>query len=389
MSDALGRGPAPACYRRRTMQCHVVHRPGSYDRLILETHPEPSPSEPLASDAVEIEVRACGVNFADCVVRMGLYASAEKYVGWPITPGFEVAGVVRRVGAAVETPRIGDPVIGVTRFGGYTTRLVLPTAQVFPRPSGWTDTEAAGFPAVHLTAWWALFELAHPRPGAHLLVHSAAGGVGQALCALGRIAGAEVTGVVGSATKVEAARRAGANRVEIAGPGLEDRLRASRPGGFDVVLDATGHETLAMSFRLLGPGGKLVVYGFHSMFERGRGRPNWGRLVWGWLRMPRFNPLDLTGANKSLLAFNLSYLFDRTDLLTVAMADLRRWIADGRLGPPEVTVFPFARAADAHRALSSGRTTGKLVLSIEDPAAGGTPESPTLPRPGAGPRTPG
>jgi NADPH:quinone reductase-like Zn-dependent oxidoreductase len=346
------------------MKHHVVHRPGGFERLVLETRPDPIPDEPLAPDAVTIDVSACGVNFADCIVRMGLYESAKHYVGWPITPGFEVAGRVRRVGAAVSTFRAGDPVIGVTRFGGYTTRITLPTAQVFHRPPNWSDAEAAAFPAVHLTAWWALFELAHPRPGARMLVHSAAGGVGQALCALGRIAGTEVTGVVGSAAKVEAARRAGAAVVEVAGRGLEARLRAAAPGGFDVVLDATGYETLPMSWRLLAPGGKLVVYGFHSMFARGRGRPDWLRLVWGWLRTPRFNPLDLTGANKSLLAFNLSYLFDRTDLLNTAMTELTGHVADGRLRAPEVTTFPFDQAPAAHRALSSGATTGKLVLVV-------------------------
>ena len=344
------------------MQRHVIHRPGGYERLVLETQADPTGA--LEPQAVEIDVAACGVNFADCIVRMGLYESAKHYVGWPITPGFEVAGLVRRVGAEVERFRVGDAVIGVTRFGGYTTRLVVPAHQVFAVPTGWTFAQAAALPAVHLTAWWALFELAHPRPGARLLVHSAAGGVGQALCAQGRIAGAHVTGVVGGSAKIDAARRAGATHVEVAGPGLEARLRAHAPNGFDVVLDATGYETLGASFRLLAPGGKLVVYGFHSMFSRGRGRPSWPKLVWGWLRTPRFNPLDLTGANKSLLAFNLSYLFDRTDLLAHALADFERWIAEGRLAPPEVTTFPFDRAADAQRALQTGTTTGKLVLTV-------------------------
>ena len=344
------------------MRQHVIHRPGGYDRLHLETR---TPPEALGPDEVDIDVRACGVNFADCVVRMGLYESAKHYVGWPITPGFEVAGLVRRVGAAVTAHRPGDAVIGVTRFGGYATRLCVPSAQVFARPAGWSDAETAAFSAVHLTAWWALFELAHPRPGARLLVHSAAGGVGQALCALGRIAGAHITGVVGAQAKTEAARRAGAHEVEVAGADLEDRLRARAPQGFDVVLDATGYETLPMSWRLLAPGGKLVVYGFHSMFARGRGRPDWLRLAWGWLRTPRFNPLELTGENKSLLAFNLSYLFDRTDLLTLAMRDLLGWVADGRLRPPEVTTFPFDRASDAQRALETGTTTGKLALIVD------------------------
>lgn len=338
----------------------VVHRAGGYDRLRLESAPDPQPGP----GDVLIAVEACGVNFADCVVRMGLYASAKLYVGWPITPGFEVAGRVLAVGADVQGVSPGDAVVAVTRFGGYATRVCVPRVQVFPVPAGWTMAEAAAFPSVHLTAWWALFELAHPRPGATLLVHSAAGGVGQALCTLGRLAGARVVGVVGHADKIPAARAAGAEVVEIGGPGLAARLRAHAPGGYDVVLDATGYETLSMSWDLLAPGGKLVVYGFHSMFRRGAGRPSWPKLVWGFLRTPRFNPLDMTGQNKSVLAFNLSYLFDRTDFLTEAMGRMQAWIAEGRLGPPKVQVFSFAQVADAHRALETGRTTGKLVLQV-------------------------
>src|SRR5690606_30795686 len=122
-------------------------------------------------------VQAAGVNYADCVVRMGLYESAKKYVGWPITPGFEFAGRVDALGEGTPGLAPGDEVFGVTRFGGYASSVVVPRHQVFRRPAVCSPDEAAAFPSVHLTAWYALFELAHPRPGSTLLVHSAAGGV--------------------------------------------------------------------------------------------------------------------------------------------------------------------------------------------------------------------
>ena len=87
---------------------------------------------------MHVAVRACGVNYADCVVRMGLYKSAKEYVGWPITPGFEVAGVVARVGSEVDDLRVGDEVIAVTRFGGYASDVVVPRRQVFAIPRGFT-----------------------------------------------------------------------------------------------------------------------------------------------------------------------------------------------------------------------------------------------------------
>src|SRR5947209_13114502 len=116
----------------------VVHRAGGYDRLVLESAPDPVPGP----GEVVVDVDAIGVNYADCIVRMGLYESAKKYVGWPITPGFEVAGTVREVGPGVSDLAPGTQVLGVTRFSGYSTRLALPRHQVFPLPPGLRLPEA-------------------------------------------------------------------------------------------------------------------------------------------------------------------------------------------------------------------------------------------------------
>src|SRR5687767_7678641 len=179
----------------------VIPRAGGYDRLTLETQPDPTP----APEEVVVTSEAIGVNYADCVIRMGLYASAKEFVGWPITPGFEFAGTVTAVGEGVSEFAPGAKVFGVTLFGGYSTHVVVPKRQLFLLPSRLEPAQAAGFPTVFLTAYYALFELAHPRPGANILVHSAAGGVGSALVQLGRIAGCRVVGVVGGAHKVETA----------------------------------------------------------------------------------------------------------------------------------------------------------------------------------------
>jgi NADPH:quinone reductase-like Zn-dependent oxidoreductase len=216
---------------------------------------------------------------------------------------------------------------------------------------------------VFLTAYYALFELAHPRPGATLLVHSAAGGVGSALVQLGRIAGCRVVGVVGSSHKVETARAMGADVV--IDKSREDLWKAAEkasPKGYDVVLDANGVSTLPQSYAHLASPGKLIIYGFHSMMPRKGGRPNWLKLAWDWLRTPRYNPLTLTNDNTSVLAFNLSYLFEQREVLSEAMARLLAWAEEGKLVAPPVTRFPLDQVAEAHRAIESGTTVGKLVL---------------------------
>lgn len=350
---------APAPTAAATCRRVTIKRAGSYDRLELETIPGLTPR----AGEVVIDVKATGVNYADCIVRMGLYASALEFVGWPITPGFEVAGLVAATGEGVTDLAVGDRVLAVTLFDGYASQVRARRDRVFALPTGVSFAQAAGFPAVYLTAYYGLIELARPRPGQRVLVHSAAGGVGGALVQLAKVAGCEVTAVVGAPHKVEAARAAGADHViDKSREDLWAEAERRAPKGFDVIADANGVATLRASYAHLRTPGKLIVYGFHTMMPKTGGRPNWLKLALGWLRTPRFDPLDMTQKSKSVLAFNLSYLFEEQWLLREAMERLSAWLAEGKITPPPVTTYPLDRVADAHRALEGGATVGKLIL---------------------------
>lgn len=341
----------------------VVHKAGSWDQLRLEEH-APAPIGTANPDHVRIRVEAIGVNYADVCVRMGVYSSAKKYIGWPITPGFEVAGIITEVGAEVQTHSVGDAVMAVTRFGGYTDELVVPEDLVFTRPAGFEAPEAAaGFPTVHLTAWYGLCHQARAEAGEVVLIHSAAGGVGGALCALAKSQGCTVIGVVGRTEKVSVALERGADAViDKSTEDLWARAKSLAPSGFDVVLDANGVETLKHSYEHLAPEGRLIIYGFHTMLPRKSGRPNLVALGWHFLRTPRFSPLEMTARNVTVAGFNLSYLFDRRPRLLAAADTMSGLAAKGVLTPPPTTTFSMADVAEAHRALESGTTVGKMVL---------------------------
>jgi NADPH:quinone reductase-like Zn-dependent oxidoreductase len=338
----------------------VIHAPGGYGQLKIERHPTPTPSP----GEVLVSTRAIGVNFADCIVRMGLYKSARDYVGWPITPGFDFAGIVSGLGDGVRGFALGDEVFGVTRFGAYATDVAVPSNQLLQRPSALTQLEAGAFPTIHVTAWYALHRLGRVRPGNDVLIHSAAGGVGGALVQLAKRAGARVVGVVGAGHKVSTAHAHGADVViDRSTQDLWAAAREAAPNGYHLVLDANGVETLRDSYRHLAPRGRLVVYGFHTMFRRGgSGFPNPLRLAWSWLRTPRFNPLQLTSDNRSVMGFNLSFLFAETEMLHEAMTDLVSGLEDGSLQSPPIQTFSLSDVASAHRSLESGTTVGKLVL---------------------------
>ena len=339
----------------------VIHKPGGHQRLEIEEHPTPEPGP----GEVRIAVRAIGTGFADCLIRMGLYKSSKDQIGWPVTPGFEVAGQVDALGNGVEDLEVGERVVAVPRFGGYASHVVVPRLQVFRAPECLSLEQAAALPTVFLTAYYAWFHLVHPRGEETALVHSAAGGVGGALVQLGKLAGCRVVGVVGASHKVETARSFGADAViDKSSEDLWEAARHHAPSRYDVVFDANGVETLMDSLRHVGSPGKLVIYGFHTMLQKGRDRPSWWKLIRSWWRTPRFDPLRLTNRNRSVLAFNLSYQFDRLDLLQEAMADVLGWIENGEIHPPPIRTCPFDQVAEAHRALESGQTVGKVVLTV-------------------------
>ena len=345
------------------MEKVVIERPGGYRRLQIMEASDPTPQ----CGEVLIEIFAAGVNFADIFIRLGLYKSAKEFVGWPITPGFEFSGRVLKCGEEVTDLKAGDRVFGLTRFGAYATHLCVPREQVFliPEDSKFTSDHWAAFPAVFLTAYHGLFQNFVLRPGMKILVHSAAGGVGGALLQLGKIAECRMTGVVGAIHKVVTAIDYGADQViDKSREDLWCQARELCPDGFDIVFDANGPETLKQSYRHLAPAGKLVAYGFHSMLSTYRGVPNYLKLLWQYFRVPRWSPLIMTQENKSLIAFNLSFLFHRRDLFQEAMQDLLTWVEEGKIKAPVVQSYPFEKVADAHRALESGTTVGKLILKI-------------------------
>jgi NADPH:quinone reductase-like Zn-dependent oxidoreductase len=336
----------------------IVKKPGGYKVFQFDDTPieDPQPGE------IQVDVKASGINFADVSVRLGLYAAAKG--AYPLCPGLEFSGVVRRIGRNAGIFKPGDKVIGVSRFGGYTTVINSPLELIWPLPPTWDFTRGASFSVNYITAHYALHHVGHLRKSDRVLIHSAAGGVGTALLHLLKIHGNMSVGVVGRSKKVAAAKEAGATFV--IDKGTEDLWRRATelsPEGYDMILDANGASTLKDSYRHLKPAGRLLIYGFASMFSHS-GRKNYFRLIWYYLRTPHFNPFDLTGDNKTVSGFNLIYLFDRVELFHGIMKTLLKWDAKGNIPAMPITIFSFENVAKAHQAIESRESVGKLVLVV-------------------------
>jgi NADPH:quinone reductase-like Zn-dependent oxidoreductase len=227
---------------------------------VLEVRSAPDPH--AGAGEVRIAVAAAGVNFADVLARAGLYPDAPKP---PMVVGYEVAGVVDEVGPGVEQLAVGNRVVALTRFGGYSSSAVVPVARVLALPEGKDIVHAAGLPVTFMTAHLLLNRLGSLRSGERVLIHAVAGGVGLAALQLARRAGAVTIGTA-SRGKHDRLRELGLDHpIDYRSTDFEaEVMRFTNGRGVDVVLDAVGGVTTRKSYRCLAPLGRLLFFGLSS-----------------------------------------------------------------------------------------------------------------------------
>jgi alcohol dehydrogenase len=304
-----------------------------------------------------VAVHAVGLNFADIFALAGLYSATPR---GPVVPGLEFAGQVLESNATGSALRPGQSVMGMTRFGGYATIVDSEPAHLVPLPDGWDFAEGAAWPVQTLTAWYALTRLGAVRAGHRVLVHSAAGGVGLQAMQLARALSAVPVGTVGRAAKAVWLRERGFEDVLVREPDFAAQL-ARTQRRFDLVLDGIGGDVQRASFDALDPMGRLVVFGAAEFTPRGS-RPDYLRAAWRYLRRPRYDVMDMISSNRSVLAFNLIWLWQQQDELTALLGELEAI----PLPAPHVGrrfAFDDALAALAH--LRSGESIGKVVLEVD------------------------
>jgi NADPH2:quinone reductase len=322
-----------------TMRAVVAEALGGPDVLAMrDDWPTPRPG----AGQVAIAVQAAGVNFAETMSRRVGYLGAAP----PFVPGLEVAGTVCAVGEGVGDVSIGDRVCALTLTGGYADVALARAAATFPLPSGVDFLVGAALPVIVPTAYAMLHPLGRIRRGDRVLVSSAAGGTGMILGQMGKHAGArQLTGIVSSPAKVAAAARYGFDLVLTA-----DEAEAGGVGdaSFDLVLDGVGGPARELARRATAPFGRLLLYGNSG------GAPE-----------APLTAASLRHDNVMVGGWSLTTLA-RSDprMLRSITADAFALIARGAVTLDVRHVFSPADAAQAHRLVESGESTGKVVLEI-------------------------
>jgi NADPH2:quinone reductase len=319
----------------------------------LREHPDPQPGP----SQVLIQCEGFGLNYADAMAVRGLYREAPPL---PSIIGYEVVGRVTQVGATVPDGLLGRRVVAMTRFGGYAERAVTDHRACAVIPEGLALGEAAALATQGSTAWYAARVLCPLQAGERVLVHSAAGGVGHLLVQLAVSAGCEVHAVVGSAAKADFVRSLGAAKAvdRSTGDYADQVNRNLGRHRLDASFNAVAGTTYPRDMRLLGSGGRLVLFGGA---ERGAmGALGTARFIW---RMGLLMPIFLMMKSKSVLGVNMLKLGDhKPDLVARCLQEAVRAHRDGLLRPHVHAEFEAGELPRAHALLASGATSGKVVL---------------------------
>jgi NADPH2:quinone reductase len=320
------------------MRAIQVTTPGGPEVLTLAELPVP---EPKAGEAL-VEIKASGVNFIDVYYREGRYKAPLPFVD-----GQEGAGIVAALGAGVEGLRPGDRVAYSGVLGSYAEFAAVPAEKLVKIPMALTFEQAAAAMLQGLTARYLSHETFPIAAGQTVLIHAAAGGVGNLLVQMAKHRGAQVIATAGTEAKAELAREAGADRAIVYTK--DDFTEATKEftagKGVDVVYDGVGRETFEKGLRLLKPRGMMVLFGASSG------------------AVPPLDPLTLmTGGSLFLTRPTLGHYIATRAELEKASSELFSYLAKGWLKLRIGATYPLAKAELAHRDLEARRSAGKLLL---------------------------
>jgi NADPH2:quinone reductase len=302
--------------------------------------PEPGPGQ------VRVRNHAAALNFFDVLQIQGKYQVKPPF---PFTPGAEIAGVIEAVGEGVNGRQTGDRVLGIPEGSGFAECTVLAASKTFRVPDGMAWEQAAAFPIVYHTSYFALKDRAQIREGEWLLVHAGASGVGMSAIQLGKAFGARVIATAGSAEKLEFARRQGADHVlDYGGEDWVEQVKALTGGrGADVIYDPVGGDVFDLSGKCIAPYGRLLVIGFAAG------------------RIPSIAANRILLKNISVVGvFWGGHVKMNPGYTETTQAALEALWLEGKLNPEISNTWPLEELPAAMQALTDRGVLGKAVLRI-------------------------
>ena len=315
----------------------------------------------VGADDVKIKVHSFGLNFADVLARRGLYQDCPPL---PAVIGYDVAGVVIEIGDNVTDCKVGDRVVALTRFGGYSEEVITMKEGVARIPDDLPFGKATALATQACTAYYCAYECLQLHKGDKVLVQAAAGGVGTILVQMAKAKGCYVYGTASSA-KQDYLRKIGVDcPIDYTKDDFEKVIRNHEDigNGIDVVFDSLGGKPFKKGYNLLGPGGKIAFIGSASSLKNGKGN------IFSTLNMARgfgfFSPIQLILNSKSICGVNMLRIADhRKQVFKHCIDEVVKLYEDGAIDPVVGKEFGKDELAEAHDYLEKRKSIGKVVVN--------------------------
>ena len=336
----------------------VITKYGGTDVLKIQERMDP---EPLPRE-VRIQVKAAGVNFADILARKGLYPDAPKP---PCVVGYEVSGIVEAAGQDVATSIVGQPVLALTRFNGYSEKVCVPESNVFTIPGGLDFERAAAIPVNYLTAYQLIGVMGGLKKGESVLIHNAGGGVGLAAVDISMHLEATTYGTSSAGKHLFLKERGLNHPIDYRNQDFLATIMNFTDGkGVELVIDPIGGKNWKRSYKALRKTGRLGMFGVSTVTESKMGRLfQFIKLI---AQMPWYNPLGLMNANKSVFGVNLGHMWNEGDKIGGWMQNILNGVEQGWVRPHVDRTFLFEQAGEAHAYIEARKNIGKIVLVAGD-----------------------
>ena len=333
----------------------VYPRAGGVETIQIVEEDDPVPQ----SDQVCVRIHRAGINFAELMMRQGLYGSSPDF---PFTPGYEASGVVIGVGDQVATLKEGDRVLAMTGFGGYSEKVCMDARRVIPIPDSVSFDQAAAIPVTYGTAFHMLVHLGRISKGDSVLIHHAAGGVGTAVAQICQSFGASLVVGTASTPKRGFVESMGMRFVDREGEDFEEVCKDLTDGkGVHHAIDPVGGRHLLRSYKSLRKGCKLYYFGASAAVKgEKRSRLSELRMWWG---MPRFDPLKLMTSNKAVFGVHMGLLEDET-VFKGHLSSLSKMLENGGIDPVIDSVWRFEKVAEAQMHIHNRKNRGKVLLDF-------------------------
>ena len=333
----------------------VYPKDGGVDsiRIVEVDDPVPGPGQ------VTVRIHRAGINFADLMMRQGLYGSNPDY---PFTPGYEAAGEVIEVGNDVEGLDSGDRVLAMTGFGGYSEQIALDAGRVIRIPDSISFDQAAAIPVTYGTAYHMLVHLGNLSEGETVLVHHAAGGVGTAVAQICKAYGASTVIGTASTPKREFVESLGMHFVDSKSEDFVTVCKSMTGGkGVHHAIDPVGGNHLMRSYKALRRGGRLYCFGASAAVKGDR--RSMVTALRMWASTPKFDPLKMMRSNKAVFGVHMGLLDDES-VFKGHLEALSGMLLKGQVDPVIDSVWRFEQVAEAQRHMHDRKNRGKILLDF-------------------------